>query len=304
MSTSALVRYGLLAHTAEFTPRSRDPLEVGRACVVQTPRGVELGRVLALLPGEEERPGAGAILRAASGEDLERAAELQGLREADRGRAQEVCGDALRVIASERLLGGERLLLYYTAQERVDVPGLLTELSAAFGLEARLAHVGARQRAALGGGCGPCGRSLCCSTFLRRMEPVSIRLAQIQGLDRPERSAGRCGRLKCCLRYESDSYEEQRRGLPRVGWVIETERLRGSVRGVDVLRRRVLVRPEQGRSRMIFAEEILRSGPPPKEPLPRAGEEPAASPEVVRGWSHLAKRLWRRLREGEGEGSG
>lgn len=301
MTSSTLVRYGLLAQTAEFAPRSRDPLEVGRSCVVQTPRGVELGRVLALLPGGEERPGAGALLRLASAEDLERASELEGLRIADRLKAQEVCGDALRVIASERLFGGERVLFYYTAHERVDVPGLLEELTAAFGLEARLAHVGARQRAALGGGCGPCGRSLCCSTFLRRMEPVSIRLAQIQGLDRPERSAGRCGRLKCCLRYEADSYQEQRRGLPRVGWLVETERLRGTVSAVDVLRRRVLVRPELGRSRSIFAEEITRSGPPPKEPLPRAGEDAPAAVEAERGWSQLAKRLWRRLREGETE---
>lgn len=294
-----LVRYGLLGHTAEFVPRAAGPLPVGRACVVETPRGIELGRVLALVP----RPapgGAAALLRMASVEDLEHASELEAGREADLARARATLGEQARAVACERLLDGERVLIYYTSQERVDVPAALAALQQSFGLEARLIHVGARQRAALVGGCGPCGRSLCCSTFLRQLEPVSIRLAQTQGLERPERSAGRCGRLKCCLRYEDATYVERQRGLPRVGWLAETERVAGAVRAVDVLQRRVLLQPPQGRARIVFADEIVRSGPAPKEPLPRAGEEAPAG-EAERGWSQLAKRLWRRFREGEGE---
>lgn len=299
-SPVALVRYGLLARTAEFLPRSAHPLPLGTGCVVETPRGIEFGRIVAALPGEGREVSA-PLIRLATQEDLERNHELEALREEDRRRAQEVGGDQLRVIGIERLLGGEPLILYYTSQQRVAVPEFLAGLQAAFGLEVRLVHIAARQRAALVGGCGPCGRSLCCSTFLRRMEPVSIRQAQVQGLDRPERSAGRCGRLKCCLRYESATYEDQHRDLPRVGWQVETERVSGRVKALSVLSRQILVQPERGRSRLVFAEEIKSSSPPPKEPLPLVGEERTTG-EAEKGWSHLAKRLWRRFREDKGEG--
>jgi cell fate regulator YaaT (PSP1 superfamily) len=294
-SPIALVRYGLLTRTAEFLPRSAHPLPVGTGCVIETPRGIEFGRIVAALSGEGREVSA-PLLRLASQEDLERANELEAMREEDRVRAQEIAGDQLSVIGIERLLGGEPLVLYYTSLQRVGVPELLADLKEAFGLEVRLVHIAARQRAALVGGCGPCGRSLCCSSFLRRMEPVSIRQAQVQGLDRPERSAGRCGRLKCCLRYESSTYEEQHRDLPRVGWRVETARLSGRVKALSVLSRQILVQPEQGRSRLVFAEEIISSSPPPKEPLPLVGEEPTTG-EAEKGWSHLAKRLWRRFRE-------
>ena len=291
----ALVRYGLLARTAEFLPRSPHALPTGTGCVIETPRGIEFGRIVAALPGEG-RDVSAPLIRLATQEDLERNNELDDLRAGDRARAQEVAGDQLRVIGIERLLGGEPLILYYTSQTRVAVPELLAGLQESFGLEVRLVHIAARQRAALVGGCGPCGRSLCCSSFLRRMEPVSIRQAQVQGLDRPERSAGRCGRLKCCLRYESSTYEEQHRDLPRVGWRVETARVSGRVKALSVLSRQILVQPERGRSRLVFAEEILSSSPPPKEPLPLVGEEPTTG-EAEKGWSHLAKRLWRRFRE-------
>lgn len=294
-SPLALVRYGLLSRTAEFVPRSEHPLLPGTGCVVETPRGIEFGRIVAALSGEG-RSASAPLLRLATQEDLERHNELEALRADDRTRAQEVAGEQFRVIGIERLLGGEPLILYYTAQQRVAVPDLLADLKEAFGLEVRLAHIAARQRAKLVGGCGPCGRSLCCSTFLRRMEPVSIRQAQVQGLDRPERSAGRCGRLKCCLRYESATYEDQHRDLPRVGWLVETARVNGRVKALSVLSRQILVQPERGRSRLVFAEEILNTSPPPKEPLPLVGEEPTTG-EAEKGWSHLAKRLWRRFRE-------
>lgn len=291
----ALVRYGLLARTAEFLPRSPHALPLGTGCIVETPRGIEFGRIVAALPSEGREVSA-PLIRLATQEDLERINELESLREEDRARAQQVAGDQLSVIGIERLLGGEPLFLYYTSLQRVAVPELLADLKEAFGLEVRLVHIAARQRAALVGGCGPCGRSLCCSSFLRRMEPVSIRQAQVQGIDRPERSAGRCGRLKCCLRYESSTYEEQHRDLPRVGWLVETARLNGRVKALSVLSRQILVQPERGRSRLVFAEEILSSRPPPKEPLPLVGEEQTTG-EAEKGWSHLAKRLWRRFRE-------
>lgn len=308
----ALVRYGLLRHTAEFVPRGRDELAAGERCVVETPRGVELGVALAVL--ERDPAGeAGVLLRQARDADERRHEEYEARRPADLAQAQDVCGEGLRIVGAERLLDGERLILYYTAQQRVDVPDLLADLRAAFGVAVTLSQVGARQRAAVVGGCGSCGRPFCCSTFLRKLSPVPIRLARVQGLDLdPDRTAGRCGRLKCCLRYENPHYEELRAGQPRVGWSVVTKRLSGTVLSVDVLRGKLLIKPEGSRARVVFNAEVLEATPPARpKVLPRAGEPapvvaPEPEPELEAGeapeprWSTVVRRLnaaWRRFRE-------
>ncbi|MGE0713158.1 MAG: regulatory iron-sulfur-containing complex subunit RicT [Planctomycetota bacterium] len=305
----ALVRYGLLRQAAEFVPRGRDEPRAGSACVVHTPRGVELGHTLAVVGREAPPSGAGTYLRAATDEDEARQRELEASRAADARQAQRVVGDEARVVGAERLLDNERVVVYYTCDGRVGVPELLEGLRASFARSVSLTHVGARQRARIVGGCGPCGRTLCCASFLRRLEPVPIRLARVQGLDLdPERSAGRCGRLKCCLRYENAHYEEHLRGIPRVGWEVRSRRVSGTVLAVDVLRGRVLVAPDAGRPRAIFAEEVERAGPPRRAPLPRAdapppliSAAPPAEPPPEQSWSQMAWRLWRRWRDRDEE---
>jgi cell fate regulator YaaT (PSP1 superfamily) len=300
----ALVRYGLLRHSAEFLPRERDLPSAGEACVVETPRGIELGTTLAVV-ARDEAPRAGVLLRAASDDDERRQRDLDADRSGDVARAQALAGEDAHVVGAERLLDDERLIVYYTAEGRVDVPDLLSDLRETFGRAVTLTHLGVRQRARIVGGCGPCGRELCCSTFLREMQPVPIRFARVQGLDlEPERTAGRCGRLKCCLRYENPHYEDLRRGLPRIGWEVRTRRVEGEVLAVDVLHGRVLVRPEHGRARAVFNEEIEHASPPKRGSrpgsLPLAGEDSAeASEEADSSWSQIARRLWRRFRDGD-----
>ncbi|HBP21571.1 MAG TPA: hypothetical protein DEA08_27765, partial [Planctomycetes bacterium] len=256
---------------------------------------------------------AGVLLRQARDADERRHEEFEARRPADVAQAQDVCGEGLRIVGAERLLDGERLILYYASQQRVDVPDLLADLRAAFGVAVTLTQVGARQRAAVVGGCGSCGRAFCCSTFLRKLSPVPIRLARVQGLDLdPDRTAGRCGRLKCCLRYENPHYEELRAGQPRVGWSVVTRRLSGTVLSVDVLRGKLLIKPEGSRARVVFNAEVLEATPPAQpRVLPRAGEPaPAQAPEPeveVAGegapeprWSTVVRRLnaaWQRFRE-------
>lgn len=305
----ALVRHGLLRQLQPFAlegPETAWPT-AGNPCVVETARGVELGEALALTerPGE---PARGRVLRAATDEDRRRAAELTRLAvERDLPRARELvagAGSAVRPVAAERPLVGPRLTLYFAAQEWVDVPRLLEALGPAFareGLELHLEQLGARARARACGGAGPCGRTLCCSTFLRRLDPVTVRMAQVQGLTTdPARTAGLCGRLKCCLRYESPLYEDHLRGLPREGWQVTARRAQGTVQAVDVLRRRVLVRTATGSFVRLFVEEIERSGPPPRAPLPLAhAPPPPAPPPAERGWAFLSRRWWRRAQPPE-----
>ncbi|MCO5166920.1 MAG: hypothetical protein M9894_11205 [Planctomycetes bacterium] len=305
----ALVRYGRLRQLAEFVPSGDARLEPRRACVVATPRGTEVGLVLAVVEAERLPEQAGLLLRMATPEDEANARALATRAEQDLARVGALAATVapeVRVITAERLLAGARpgaqkLVVYYAASARVDVPALLRAAEDALGVELDLVQVGARQRARVCGGAGVCGRTLCCSTFLRALEPVTMRMAQVQGLTTsPEATAGACGRLKCCLRYENPLYEESRRGLPRVGWIVTARRARGPVVAVDVLRRRVLVRPEDGGAPVaLFAEEVLRAAPPARAPLPLAGAAPPPEPpQAERGWSDLARRLWRRMGSG------
>ncbi|MBX3469569.1 MAG: hypothetical protein KF878_22075 [Planctomycetes bacterium] len=306
----ALVRYGRLRQLAEFVPSGDARPEPRRPCVVTTPRGTEVGLVLAVVDAERLPDQAGLLLRMATPEDEANARALAAVAEQDRARvaalAAAVAPD-VRVITAERLLAGgrpgaQKLVVYYAAAARIDVPALLRAAEEALEVELDLVQVGARQRARVCGGAGVCGRTLCCSTFLRALEPVTMRMAQVQGLTTsPEATAGACGRLKCCLRYENPLYEESRRGLPRVGWIVTARRARGAVVAVDVLRRRVLVRPEDGGAPVaLFADEVLRAAPPARAPLPLAGAPPPPpeAPPAERGWSDLARRLWRRMGSG------
>lgn len=314
----ALVRYGRLRQLAEFVPSGAGGArpEARRACVVATPRGVELGLVLAVVEAEALPERAGLLLRMASPADEAQARALEELAAEESARVAALPASAasgLRVVAAERLLAGPgqgepKLVVYYSSTARVDVPAVLRAAQDAVGVEVDLVQIGARQRARVCGGAGVCGKTLCCSTFLRALEPVTLRMAQVQGLTTsPEATAGACGRLKCCLRYENPLYEESRRGLPRVGWLATSRRVRGTVVAIDVLRRRVLVRPDEPASAApvsLFADEVLHSGPPQRAPLPQAGAPPrppertADAPPPERGWSDLAKRFWRRMGSG------
>jgi hypothetical protein len=307
----AVVRYGLLRRIAEFAPEPGAPrAPVRMPCVVQTPRGAELGFLLAWVE-RETRPL--HSLREATPNDHERSDALRVLADTDLRRVREHSAgvDGFRAVGSERLLDTEESLVYYTSTDRVDIPKLLAGLKELLDSPVRLLHIGARQRARVCGGCGVCGRTLCCSSFLRKLEPVTMRMARAQGLDlSPRATAGACGRLKCCLRYENDAYNDLGRDMPRTGWFVRTQALSGMVLATDPLRGKVLIQPEMGRARPVFVAEIEHAWPPLRARLPSVGEENTVedleeTEGVEPGWSQLAKRLWRRVnpRQADEEGS-
>ena len=307
----AVVRYGLLRRIAEFAPEPGAPrAPVRMPCVVQTPRGAELGFLLAWVE-RETRPL--HSLREATPNDHERSDALRVLADTDLRRVREHSAgvDGFRAVGSERLLDTEESLVYYTSTDRVDIPKLLAGLKELLDSPVRLLHIGARQRARVCGGCGVCGRTLCCSSFLRKLEPVTMRMARAQGLDlSPRATAGACGRLKCGLRYENDAYNDLGRDMPRTGWFVRTQALSGMVLATDPLRGKVLIQPEMGRARPVFVAEIEHAWPPLRARLPSVGEENTVedleeTEGVEPGWSQLAKRLWRRVnpRQADEEGS-
>ena len=129
----------------------------------------------------------------------------------------------------------------------MDFRSLVKDLASVFHLRIELRQIGVRDEAKMLGGLGPCGRSICCGTFLGDFQPVSIRMAKDQGLSlNPTKISGICGRLMCCLKYEQDGYELTRRMMPRVGKTIETPDGSGTVTDLNIMKERVTVRVGSG----------------------------------------------------------
>jgi cell fate regulator YaaT (PSP1 superfamily) len=185
------------------------------------------------------RPGdmAGHLVRLASPADLTayrtRTAEAEELRRAAQERVAE-SDLPMRFVGAELDLEGTFLRLHFTAPERVDFRDFLRELGAALKLRIELRQVGPRDAARILGEVGPCGRPLCCRTFLHKLRPVPLELAFEQQLFlSPDRLTGACGRLMCCLAYEHEQYREALERLPKMGARVEVDGRAGKVVGLN-----------------------------------------------------------------------
>lgn len=202
-------RLGALVHAA-VPPDLDPPLADGEAVVLQGGNGPYLGHVwvrpvlvMARHPVGDDGP---RIVRRATPQDLtlrrrHEAREREALRVATmKIRERGLC---MKLTSVEQLLDGSRLIFHFTAEERVDFRELVRELAAEFKMRIELRQIGVRDEARMLTGYGTCGRALCCSTWLKSFDPVSIKMAKQQDLAlNPARLSGLCGRLKCCLRYE------------------------------------------------------------------------------------------------------
>jgi len=189
-------------------------LKPGDAVVVETARGVEFGSVVtgpvevAAEPGELK-----PVLRKATEEDIRQAlANKEKERQAFRICQEKILAHGLpmKLIGVDYTLDGSKIVFYFTAEGRVDFRQLVRDLASVFKTRIELRQVGVRDEAKMLGGIGPCGRELCCGTWLCEFAPVSIRMAKGQNLVlNPTKISGICGRLMCCLRYEALNYREE-----------------------------------------------------------------------------------------------
>jgi cell fate regulator YaaT (PSP1 superfamily) len=215
-----VVRYGAMRFLGVFSPASGGVYRRGMTVITRTDRGLEVGEVLCeagdgVLRAMKD-PGAGQILREMTPEDRN---ELGRLRQQARHEL-DVCqehierlGLKMQLVDIEHLFGGERIIVYYLAESRVDFRELVRVLAGEFQTRIEMRQIGVRDEAKLLADYGDCGCPVCCNTHLVEMPPVSMRMAKLQKatLD-PTKISGRCGRLKCCLRYEYETYEH---GPPR-----------------------------------------------------------------------------------------
>jgi len=222
------IRFKKAGRVYYFDPAGIE-LEVNDYAVVQTARGPEMGQVVIsprqVLASELTGPLA-PVVRKAEPDDIEHARELEEKeREAltECGKLIDEMNLSMKLLSAEYNLDGSHLTLFFSAPERIDFRELVRELARRLKVRVELRQVGPRDKAKLVGGFGRCGRPLCCGGFLSEFTPVSIRMAKDQDLPlNPMKISGVCGRLLCCLAYESEQYHSMKEKLPRKGQRVNT----------------------------------------------------------------------------------
>src|SRR5204863_572207 len=149
----------------------------------------------------------------------------------------------IKLVKAESTFDGSKVTFFCVAEDRVDFRGLVNELGELLHTRVDMKSIGARDETKATGGVGPCGRELCCSSWLQEFQAISVKMAKEQGLSlNPSKLAGMCGRLKCCLRYEYDTYLELGRDLPPIGRSVESVKGDGVVLRHNILKQTVLIR--------------------------------------------------------------
>jgi len=299
-----IVRYGQMRQIGEFRHSLAVPPTASTKVVARTERGVELGEVLmAVNPNcatachrcindkvlrdyiqgcGEEYPYRrdGKILRLANPQDVIDQRHLEtGAREEGTYCRQQIreLNLPMRLVTVEHLLGGERIIFYFSAETRVDFRELVRRLATQYRTRIEMRQVGARDEARLVADYERCGQRCCCQQFLKDLKPVSMRMAKTQKatLD-PSKISGRCGRLMCCLRYEDVGYEELRKKLPRKNiWVKAADGTLGKVLEGQILTQLVRVLLPDFTQAVIANEDIVeRDVPSPEMAPPREDRRP------------------------------
>lgn len=261
------VRFKKAGKVYYFDPNGLDIL-IDSYVIVETVRGIEFGKAViqnrrvdeedVVLPLKK-------VMRIATAQDLQTVRENN-----EKSRiAFDKCVKKIDVhkldmslVEVEYTLDRNKIIFYFTADGRVDFRNLVKDLAAIFKTRIELRQIGVRDEAKMLGGIGPCGRMLCCSTFLGDFEPVSIKMAKDQNLSlNPAKISGLCGRLMCYLKYENDAYEEAKHELPDMGDRVVTDYGKGKVVGLNILEKLVQVEiPEEERVIEYTLDELMEEG--------------------------------------------
>jgi cell fate regulator YaaT (PSP1 superfamily) len=261
-----VVRYGITRIVGEFSSKGEDAIPRGTQVIVRSDRGVECGEVLCAASEQTRQhlgrtDESGRILQIATSDDLRKRDQVKQMERKDFAECLRFVAERklqMELLDVERLFGGERIVVYYLAEKRVDFRDLVKAMAGHFRLRVEMRQVGIRDEAKLLADYGDCGKPTCCNTHLREMPPVTMKMAKVQKatLD-PTKISGRCGRLKCCLRYEYDTYEEYQRELPPIGATVVTKAGQGRVVSQEILARKVTIAYDDSRRAVIEASEVL-----------------------------------------------
>jgi len=242
-----------------------ETLPIQTAVIVRTSRGLEAGVVLCdATPAriaklgdafEEDR-----VIRKMTKEDW---TELRRIQKEEKDKftqcqaiIRQMCL-AMELVRIEHLFGGERIIVYYVAEDRVDFRDLVKTLASEFQTRIEMRQIGVRDETKLLADYGDCGREVCCNSHLTEMPPVSMKMAKLQKatLD-PTKISGRCGRLKCCLRYENDVYTELHQILPLIGTQVQTIEGDACVFAHEILQQKVWIEFADQTRQLVSIDQI------------------------------------------------
>ena len=297
------VRFGYMRYIGEFSHAPDVKFTCGARVIIQTRRGIEIGEQVSLSCGGCDKSvtrdkmkawvescgedsyvfDAGRILREATSADLAEYSHIQAENLARRTFCRQVAfryNLPIKIVECEQTFGGEKVIFYFTSEQRVDFRPLVRDLAQEYRTRIEARQIGARDEARLLADYETCGREVCCKVFLKTLRPISMRMAKLQKatLD-PSQVSGRCGRLKCCLRYEHASYEDLDKQLPKVGVRIRTNHGEGVVVNRQILTQLVQIRTDVDKILTVVAEDITEVGvPTPVLPPPDMSARSSADP--------------------------
>lgn len=250
------VRFKKVGKVYYFSPKGCK-LELGTKVIVETSRGVECGEIV--ISNKEcndiSQP-LKEVIRVATPEDFK---IIENNKQKEK-EAFKICEEKIayrklnmHLIDVECTFDNNKLLFYFTSENRVDFRELVKDLAAIFRTRIELRQIGVRDEAKFLGGLGICGREFCCKGYLGEFQPVSIKMAKEQGLSlNPTKISGTCGRLMCCLKYEQEGYEELLKVTPKVGALVKTPNGKGYVEEVNLLTGKLKVKIENNDIPAIF----------------------------------------------------
>ncbi len=279
------VRYGLMAVTELFTCESPG-YRLGEEVVVKTGRGIDVGETVGKARdiAEGEDP-CGSVLRTANEADNSILAHIRDSREPEEFSTCQQCirerNLPMRLVGVEHLFSGDKIIFYFLAENRVDFRELVKELARRYRTRIEMRQIGVRDEARLLADYEHCGRELCCRTFIRNLEPVTMRMAKIQKttLD-PSKISGHCGRLMCCLRFEDEVYATLQAEMPSRGALCVTEEFTGEVLSFDMFRQEITLVLPDGAQEVVHLSTIKEIRGRKGRPL--SGAYPARSGDSTR----------------------
>ncbi|ODS30782.1 MAG: putative signal peptidase [Candidatus Scalindua rubra] len=258
------IRYGILrnienAYTHIHTLRKGDKV------VIRSSRGVEFGEAISQLQEMDEETAVsnmGEVLYKVTEDDEKKQREIEEETiPSEFSFCQEIIKEhnlPMKLASIEHLFGGKKIIFYFLAKGRVDFRELVKDLAKKYKSRIEMKQIGVRDEARLLAEYEHCGRELCCRTFLKDLEPITMKMAKNQKatLD-PSKISGRCGRLMCCLRYEDEAYEELKHNLPKKGTLIVTTKGVGEVVDYDILQQKVTMEAKDNKLVVVSKDEIL-----------------------------------------------
>jgi len=258
-----IVEVQFKAQRKEFFKNSKALyLRTGNFCVVQADRGEDMGLIISITQADPDEIEADMkeVLRHATEKDVEK---LNEIREQER-EALNVCQEKvvehdlpMKLVDVEYQFDGNKITFYFTSEGRIDFRELVKDLAGIFRTRIDLRQIGVRDEARRFDGIGMCGRRLCCATFLKDFEPVTLKMAKDQNLPlTPSKISGACGRLMCCLAYELDYYKELMRNIPKVGSKVICFGSRHRIEKVDIFKEAVILSDQEGNQIEVPMEKL------------------------------------------------